>query len=718
MAISLVALGALVFAWKKRESHRSFALAVQGGAIGVLLLVVFAAFKLYALLPVAMAFALSVSLVAALGILALLQDSRTLAVLGILAGFLAPLWLSTGAGNHVVLFSYYALLNAAIFALAWLRPWRELNLLGWVFTWGIGLAWGVRSYEPAKYATTQPFLLLFFLLYLLIPILYARRQAPGRRDIVNGSLVFGTPLVAFTAQAALLEGERMPLALCALALSAIYAALWGWQRRGPHPRLGDAYVLLAAGFATLSVPLALSAQATAAVFTVEGAALVWLGLRQERQLPRWAGAGLQLAAAVAFLIGPTVLRRPGPILANPVFAGALLLALAGLACAWWYRGARRSPVAIAYYCWGLAWWLGNALYEVNAHVASEWRPDVLLAVLSVTSLLAAEAQKRAAMRLTTPLTLTVLGAFVLAAPVALAQVYLRGQPFEGWGAAAWLLFAACGARSLVSLRNDGGLAAAGTQFTWWLLWPLVFSLAAWDVAHALALGSGWRMALPGVPLLGMLALLQFRWHWLRQPLGERFDASRQALLAIFLLVLGFGWGLALGDPGDSAPLLWLPVLNPLDLAQLAALALSASALWSPLASPELARRRMALVSAAGFVLVTCITLRAVHHLGDVPWGGSLWSESVAQTTLTIVWSVLGVTGWIVGSRRGQRALWLTGAVLMAVVLAKLVLVDRQHLGDLLGIGSFLAYGLLCTLVGWFAPAPPRAGGEAEDVAGA
>ena len=30
-----------------------------------------------------------------------------------------------------------------------------------------------------------------------------------------------------------------------------------------------------------------------------------------------------------------------------------------------------------------------------------------------------------------------------------------------------------------------------------------------------------------------------------------------------------------------------------------------------------------------------------------------------------------------------------------------------NLGDLLGIGAFIAYGLLCTLVGWLAPAPPR-----------
>ena len=73
----------------------------------------------------------------------------------------------------------------------------------------------------------------------------------------------------------------------------------------------------------------------------------------------------------------------------------------------------------------------------------------------------------------------------------------------------------------------------------------------------------------------------------------------------------------------------------------------------------------------------------------------------------MVWSILGVAGWVIGSRRGNRPLWLASAVLMAVVLAKLLLIDRQHLGNLFGIASFMAYGLLCTLVGYLAPAPPR-----------
>ena len=80
--VSAAAMVGLVFGWRQRGDRPAFALALQGGAIGVLLLVVFAAFKLYGLLPAAAAFALSVSLVAGLGVLAVLQDSRTLAVLG------------------------------------------------------------------------------------------------------------------------------------------------------------------------------------------------------------------------------------------------------------------------------------------------------------------------------------------------------------------------------------------------------------------------------------------------------------------------------------------------------------------------------------------------------------------------------------------------------------------------------------------------------------
>ena len=63
--------------------------------------------------------------------------------------------------------------------------------------------------------------------------------------------------------------------------------------------------------------------------------------------------------------------------------------------------------------------------------------------------------------------------------------------------------------------------------------------------------------------------------------------------------------------------------------------------------------------------------------------------------------------WILGSRRRNRALWWFGAGLLGIVLLKLVVVDRQYIGNLTGIVSFFAVGLLLIVVGRIAPTPPR-----------
>ncbi|MEO8364771.1 MAG: DUF2339 domain-containing protein [Pseudoxanthomonas sp.] len=711
--ISAAALAGLVFGWRQRDSKRSFALAVQGGAIGVLLLTVFAAFKIYHLIPAGAAFAISIVLVAGIGVLAVVQNSKTLAVLGILAGFMAPIWLSTGSGHHVALFSYYAVLNAAILAIAWFRPWRILNLLGFAFTFGIGTLWGVLQYKADKFASTEPFLLLFFAFYLIIPILYARKQPASRGDLIDGCLVFGTPLVVFSLQATLLmptdESPRMPLALCALGLGALYAVLAKlFIHRERYAALGTSYALLAVGFATLAVPLALSARATASVFALEGAALAWLGLRQKRWLPQLTGAGLQLAAAAALFIGLSHYWPGEQAVANPTFMGALLIALAGFASAWAYRREERMPPALAYYLWGLLWWCGNAINEIGRFVPSASIADAFLAFAAVSGGLAAEVHRR---RPAAALALTTLAGFMVALPLALAQMDAHQQPFAGYGLWAWLVFALLGIRSLLCLRASDDRFAAWAQFAWWLVWPTVVSLLFSWLADRFELAQGWQVALLAFPWLAAITLSMFRWSWLAAPQGERFDPYRTALQMVYFTVLALWWLVALFLPGDSAPLPWVPLLNPMELAQLALLAAAAHWLWSEQAPEFLHRLRIFKMAAAGFLMITFVTLRTVHHWGGVDWDAGMLSTSLAQTSLTVVWSVLGVLGWVIGSRRGQRGLWLAGAVLMGVVLAKLVFVDRQHLGNLLGIGSFIAYGLLCTLVGYFAPAPPRAAME-------
>ena len=58
--------------------------------------------------------------------LAVRNDSQPLAGLAIAGGFLAPMLVDAG-GEPLQLFGYFAVLNGAIFALAWTRAWRALN---------------------------------------------------------------------------------------------------------------------------------------------------------------------------------------------------------------------------------------------------------------------------------------------------------------------------------------------------------------------------------------------------------------------------------------------------------------------------------------------------------------------------------------------------------------------------------------------------------------
>ena len=741
--VAAVALAGLAFGWRERGARREFALALQGGAIGVLLLTVFAAARLYGLLPLTAAFALSVVLVAGLGLLAVLQDALALAVLGLLAGFMAPIWLNSGSGSHVVLFSWYALLNAAVFAIAWVRAWALLNLLGFVFTWGIGTIWGVLEYRPAQFWSTEPFLLLFFAFYLLLPILHARRYVGPGAARIDGWLLFGTPLAAFTLQAALLvtrdpDASRLPLAGCALGLAAIYAVLAAGlrrradahddaQRSGRDQALLDAWALLAVAFATLAVPLAFSARVTASTFALEGAALLWLGLRQGSRFAAWAGLALQAAAAIAFALGIGApggwlpggggadLPMPAHALANPTFMGALVLAVAGFASAWSLYASSDRRRAIGAYLWALLWWSGNALHEIDRFVPVASQPDALLAGAALTGWLAAEVFRR---RPAAALAWTTLAAQALAVALAFTQTRAHLQPFGGYGAWSWAAFLLLGVRSLLCLsaatgRGDIGTrarqVAAWTLFVWWLAWPTALMLAAVHLAQRAGLDDGWQRAGTLLPwLLLALAALQ-RWRWLAWPFGERCAAQRLPLLGTCFGVLALGWLAALASSGASAPLPWLALLNPLDLVQLAVLAAAARWLWSGStpAPAALRRTRSGTLAAAGFLFITIVTLRAVHQWGGLRWDIDLFDASLAQASLTVVWSVAGVAAWVTGSRRGQRAWWLAGAVLMGIVLAKLVLIDRAHLGNLLGIGSFIAFGLLCTLVGYIAPAPPR-----------
>ncbi|NQD91350.1 DUF2339 domain-containing protein, partial [Pseudomonas sp. CrR25] len=354
-AVALLGLG-----WWLRRRNPGYALVLQGAGVAVLYLTVFAAMRLHPLLSAGMALTLLVLVTCGSAVLAVAQNALGLAAAAALGGFAAPILASTGSGDHVALFSYFALLNAGILAIAWFKAWRLLNLIGFVGTFGIGFAWGLRSYTPELLWSTEPFLVLFFLMYLAIGLLFARRTlrdagpAPSERgellrwaaregDYIDASVLFGPPLVGFGLQFALVRHIEFAAAFSALALGLLYlglARLLAERSGGRVLLLVETCLALGVVFASLAIPLGLDARWTSAAWAVEGAGIYWLGLRQRRGLARAFALLLQAAAALAFLGS---LRGGADTLLDGAPLGALML---GAALAFSYWQLRQAPIAI------------------------------------------------------------------------------------------------------------------------------------------------------------------------------------------------------------------------------------------------------------------------------------------------------------------------------------------------------------------------------------
>jgi uncharacterized membrane protein len=170
------------------------------------------------------------------------------------------------------------------------------------------------------------------------------------------------------------------------------------------------------------------------------------------------------------------------------------------------------------------------------------------------------------------------------------------------------------------------------------------------------------------------------------------------------------------SPGDAAPLHYVPLLNPLELVSVLVVLLVLR--WLGVVTggseAELVRRRAWIAGAAALFLVTLTVGRAVHHWAGVPYElDSLAASTTFQGALSIVWSIAGIAGMIAGARSARRSVWVVGAVLMAVVVGKLILVDLGNTGTLARVVSFLGVGVLLLVVGYFAPVPPRAAAEPE-----
>lgn len=266
-----------------------------GGGLAILYFSMYALGPLYHLVDsTVLVFALMILVTVTAGVLALYANSILVAIFGIIGGFCTPILLSTGQVNYPGLFGYLLLLNLGILAISMARSWRLLNMLSFVFTYGLYIA-SLKPYQTSDFPVVITFLALFFIIHSTLVFTYNLRRGIPATVLEIIHLVLNASLFALAAYWLIMDAKGRPYpALMTLALAAYYVlhVVFFLQRKlGDRPLL-IALIALAGFFTTMTLPLALEKETLTIAWALQAYLFLRLGVVMQSNFLRQLGYAL------------------------------------------------------------------------------------------------------------------------------------------------------------------------------------------------------------------------------------------------------------------------------------------------------------------------------------------------------------------------------------------------------------------------------------------
>ena len=631
------------------------------------------------------------------GALALaLRHGAPTAVMGLVGGFLTPLLVGDPDAGAVPLLAYLALLDLALFLLAWRRGW----------TW-LAAAAAVLSFVWTGFLIAQPeggdALVSGAFVILLALAAAVARPGEGRQLQLIQPLAIGLVQLALLVARTDLGAEAWGLFGALSAASLALAWMRAEYRLAPLLALVLALVLLAAKATTGADDLV--PWAAAGIALLFGGAGMAVALARRR--PLWTGL------ACLGLAGPLmVVRAARPELLERPAWGALaaLLALAPMLLAWTNRArAGDKPPAdlLLLLAGGTAALLGGAaVWDLAAPgwVAAGWLAVALAAALAARAL-------------------GDLALGTVAVVAALAGV-LRGLAMVPQLSTA----------ALTGLIGEPVLAADLPDAT----------AALTELALPAALLAAMRLALPplplgarrGLPLIAGLLAVAAAYIWFKQAFGladhadfvargliERTIATQALFVAGWLLGAGIvrpprlepelaRLGGTLLTALAAARLIWFEIVlhNPawsdqwvgtMPVLNLILPAYLLGAVWI-----YAARRRAAAATRSGLWLAAFLValIAGVALMVRQAFHGPILTGAEMPTAETYAYSAAGLLvalGLILaGIRLPDKALRLAGLLLLTATIVKVFFVDASALEGVYRILSFFGLGIMGIGIGW------------------
>ncbi|MDR2400053.1 MAG: DUF2339 domain-containing protein [Deferribacteraceae bacterium] len=728
---AVIGLALFIFAFLKRAVRPNFSLIMQGGGLGIMYLAFFAGYKIYKILPVEAALGLLIILIAAAGLMALLQNSEAMAFFSAVIGFAAPVLLSTGSNNYIALFSFYTVLNLCVLAAAFKKYWRYLNGVAFLCTYIVGVMWAREYYVPENFIDILIFSTAFFIIFTLVNFLCTAKTE--NRNIENVFAV-ATPFAYMATQLYIASHFQYGQAIAAFSTGIFYFILYTAINRfkaETYRPLAYLYLPFAVIFLNFSIPLALAGEWITAIWALEGAMLAVVGGYQKNRFFRFFGLILIFGA---FRYEPSV-DYFSTVFLNSDFVCRLLTAGAMLIAAGVFRIQKdweRKYLSYLILTIGIYLWYSTLFIEISNNAQPEYKDLFYLIICSVSGILIASAAKKLKWFLPQILAFSpVIAAVILSCNSLDWLFFVQAEDFY-W--AGWLVFILVQAALMYIYRDKAinkqiilthalslffAVSLAGEALDYGFSRLLNFNEGETIFIHSVFLAAAFAVF--------VVALLNFnRPRAMLFGREIRFDEGYPkdvlsvwkvygagfitAYMIYFLFILGGSvYQMKLGTDYVKT----FPVLNTSDGASLvmviAALFYFARLFKTQQMPVKLRGTLKWIRGLAIFFWANALLGRAVFYLSDDEYYSFLWlmGSSAYQLAIAVLWGATGFIFIAYGFKKFRKTYWTIGAAVLAVDAVKLLLIDLSRVDTLQRILSFLGVGVIFIAIGYFFPLPRK-----------
>lgn len=175
-----------------RKNYSVFSSIITGGGIAVLYFTVTIAFREYHLFSQNIAFSVTCLITLLCIALSYYYKSEILIIFSLFGGFLAPLMVSSGHSNYPFLFTYIMVLNLGMLAIAFLKNWKSIGWIAFIFTYVYLLYW---TFETTQLTSIYFYISGYIIFYSFALKNYFRKEAMSSPDILMLVLINFTNII-------------------------------------------------------------------------------------------------------------------------------------------------------------------------------------------------------------------------------------------------------------------------------------------------------------------------------------------------------------------------------------------------------------------------------------------------------------------------------------------------------------------------------------------